>query len=148
MTKEKMKKNDQFIGDILEPFERALAMKFNRFDKPEDPKFVAPKKKGSLQRKLKAAERKQQILKKLDPDSAKKVHWQNAMDKAAGIKVKDDPKLIKKAIKRKESEKQRHRKKWAERTEKLEQSKKFSEKKKKERIQKAKSRRKEGKKKR
>lgn len=135
--KENMKKNDKFIGDVLAPFEQALGMKFNKFEKPEDPKFIEPKKKPGLKSKLRKAERKQEKLKKLDPESAKKVHWKNAIDKAQGIKNKDDPKMIRKAIKRKDAEKKRHKKKWAERTEKLEESKKIRQKKRKERIKKA-----------
>jgi hypothetical protein len=139
VVKENMKKHDKFIGDILAPFEKVLGMKFNNFDKPEDPKYVEPKKKGNLKRKLKEAERKQEKLKKLDPEAAKKVQWQKVMDKARGIKVKDDPKMIRKALKRKEAEKKKHKKKWAERTQKLEEAKKIRQKKRKERIKKAKS---------
>lgn len=135
---ENMKKNDKFIGDVLAPFEKALGMKFSKFDKPEDPKYVEPKKKANLKTKLKKAERKQQKLKQLDPEQAKQVHWKNAIDKAQGIKVKDDPKLIKKALKRKVSEKKRHKKQWAERVEKQQEAKNIKEKKKKERVQKAK----------
>ena len=142
IIKENMKKNDKFIGDILAPFEQALGMKFNKFKKPENPKFEEPKRKGSLKRKLKEATRKQDKLNKMDPEKAKKVHWQNAIEKAQGTKIKDDPKLIKKAIKRKQSEKVRHRKKWAERTERLEHSKEMREKKKKARIQSARSKKK------
>lgn len=109
---DRMKKNDKFIGDILAQFD----MKFNKIDVPEDPKFVAPRKKASLEVKLKKAEREQEKLKKMDPEQAKKVHWKKAMDRANGVKVKDDPKLLKKAIKKRDDLKKRHRKKWEERT--------------------------------
>lgn len=135
--RENMVKNDKFIGDVLAPFEQALGLKFNKFDKPEDPHFVEPKKKPGLKSKLKAAERKQEKLKKMDPEKAKQVHWKNALDKAQGIKVKDDPKMIRKAMKRQQAEKKKHKKKWAERTEKLEEAKKIRQKKRKERIKKA-----------
>lgn len=135
--KENMVKNDKFIGDVLAPFEQALGLKFNKFEKPEDPHFVEPKKKPSLRSKLRVAERKQEKLKKMDPEKAKQVHWKNALDKAQGIKVKDDPKMIRKAMKRKDAEKKKHKKKWAERTEKLEEAKKQRQKKRKERIKKA-----------
>lgn len=138
---ENMRKNDKFIGDVLAPFEQALGMKFNKFNKPEDPKFVEPKSKGGLKKKLKQAERKQKKLKK-DPEKAKQAHWKSAMDKAEGIKVKDDPKLIKKTLAKKKAEKKRHKKQWAERTQKLEEAKKMREKKKKERVKKAKANRK------
>lgn len=145
---ENMKKNDKFIGDVLAPFEAALGMKFNKFDKPEDPKYVEPKKKANLKIKLKQAERKQQKLKKMDPEQAKQVHWKKAIDKAQGIKVKDDPKMIKKVMKRKSDEKKRHKKKWAERVEAQEEAKTMKEKRKKEKMQKAKAKKgKKGKKK-
>lgn len=140
-----MKKNDKFIGDVLAPFEQSLGMKFNKFDKPEDPKFVEPKKKN-LKRKLKLAERKQAKIKKT-PEEARQAHWKNAMSKAQGGKVEDDPNIIKKVIKRKEASKKKHKKAWVNRTEKLNEAKSIQEKKKKERIQKAKSKSKSNKKK-
>lgn len=136
---ENMKKNDKFIGDVLAPFEQALGMKFNKFDKPVDPKYVEPKRKGNLKKKLKQAEKKQQKLKDLDPAQAKKIQWKNVIDKAQGTKNKDDPRLLKKTLKRKTDEKRRHKKKWAERVEKQEEAKNMKEKKKKERIQKSKA---------
>lgn len=136
---EDMKKNDKFIGDVLAPFEQTLGLKFNKFDKPEDPKYIDPKKKKNLKLKLKEAERKQQKLKNMDPEKAKKVRWRKAIDKAQGIKIKDDPKMIKKTMKRKDDEKKRHKKKWAERVEKQEEAKNMREKRKKERIQKSKA---------
>lgn len=126
-----MKQSDNFIGDILAPFEKALGIKFNKFDKPVDPKYEEPRKKANMKLKLKKAERKQQKLKKMTPEQAKKVHWASAIDKAKGNKVKDDPKLIKKTIKRKAAEKQRHKRKWADRVERLEEAKRIKEKRKK-----------------
>lgn len=126
---ENMKKNDKFIGDVLAPFEQILGMKFNKFNKPEDPKYVEPKKKANLKLKLKKAQKKQEKLKKMSPEEAKKVHWKNALDKAQGIKIKDDPKIIKKVIKRKSDEKKRHKKKWGERIANLEEAKNIKKKK-------------------
>lgn len=125
---DRMKTNDKLIGDLLAPFEKSMGMKFNEFVKPEDPRYQDPQKKGSLKRKLFEAEKKQKKLQKLSPEEAKKEHWKSAIDKARGIKVKDDPKLIKKALKRKQDEKKRHKKKWAERVDKQEESKKYKEK--------------------
>lgn len=119
---ENMKKGDKFIGDLLAPLEQQLGMKFNKFDKPQDPKYQEPKKKN-LRIKLKQAERKQAKLKKLDPTQSKEVHWQKAMDRAQGIKDKDDPTLIRKTIKKKQAKKQRSKKKWSERVEKQKNSK-------------------------
>lgn len=125
---DRMKTNDKLIGDLLAPFEKSMGIKFNEFVKPEDPRYEEPKKKGSLKRKLHEAEKKQKKMKNLTPEQAKQEQWKNAMAKARGIKVKDDPKLIKKAIKRKGDEKKRHKKKWAERVDKLEESKRYKEK--------------------
>lgn len=136
---ESMKKNDKFIGDILAPFEKTLGIKFNKFDKQEDPKYEEPRKKVNLKIKLKKAERKQEKMKKLNPEELKKIQWKNAINKAQGIKDKENPKVIKKVIKRKNDEKKRHRKKWAERVDKLEEVKNIREKRKKERIQKSKA---------
>lgn len=114
-----MKKNDKFIGDLLAQFD----MKFNKIDEHKDPKFVEPRKKESLEIKLKKAEREREKVKKMDPEQAKKLHWKKAMDKASGMKVKDDPKLLKKAIKKRDDLKNRHRKKWQERVEKQQTAK-------------------------
>lgn len=130
-----MKKNDKILGEILASFEDTHGIKFNKIHENIDPKYEEPKKKKNLKLKLKIAERKQQKLKKIGPEEAKKVRWENALNKAKGVKVKDDPKLIKKAIKRKFDEKKRHKKKWSERVDKLEESKRIKEKRKKERIQ-------------
>lgn len=128
---DKMKANDKFMSELLAPFEKSMGMKFNEFVRPEDPKYQDPKKKKNLKLKLQKAEKKQEKLKKLTPEQAREVHWKSAMNKARGVKVQDDPKLIKKAIKRKDDEKKRHRKKWSERVERLDESKRMKEKKKK-----------------
>ena len=107
-----MKKNDKFIGDVLAPFELALGMKFNKFDKPEDPKYKDPKRKKNLKNKLKEAERKQNKLKTMDPEQAKQVRWKKAIDKAQGVKIRDDPQMIKKTMKRKENEKKGENGEW------------------------------------
>lgn len=43
--------------------------------------------------------------------------WEAALKRAKGEKVKDDPKLLRKALKRREKAKEKSRAKWAERTE-------------------------------
>jgi hypothetical protein len=59
-------------------------------------------------------------LKSEDPDKAEEVEtktkWKNALLKASGTKVRDDEKLLKKMIKRKEVTKKRTQKEWGERT--------------------------------
>ena len=68
-----------------------------------------------------ARKKKMDDLKAVDAKKAKEmqqqVHWKSAIEKAEGIKQKNDPSLLKKTIKRKEKLKKKHRKEWKERTE-------------------------------
>lgn len=91
----------------------------------EKKKAKVPKAK-KIKKLLTEVEQKQEKMKKLketDPEEAAKIEeedaWSRAMDKSEGTKIKDDPKLLKKSIKRRETLKQRSRAKWAERTEKV-----------------------------
>jgi len=69
--------------------------------------------------------REEKLVKmKLDqPDKAseleKKLHWDAAIDRAQGIKVKDNKNLLKQSLKRKEKIKKSSLKKWKHRDEKL-----------------------------
>merc|ERR1712048_548062 len=49
--------------------------------------------------------------------------WSNAMQKAEGTKLKDDPKLLRKSIKRKEKQKKKSATVWKERIETVEKQK-------------------------
>jgi len=91
----------------------------------EKKKAKVPKAK-KIKKLLSEVEQKEEKMKKLkesDPEEAAKVEeedaWAKAMDKSEGTKIKDDAKLLKKSIKRREVLKQRSRTKWAERTAKL-----------------------------
>lgn len=70
---------------------------------------------------LKAESKKQKIeeLKEKDPEEAIKViktdAWEKALAKASGTKLKDDPELLKKSIKKNQSIKKQSAKKWKER---------------------------------
>lgn len=50
------------------------------------------------------------------------IAWKKAFDKISGKKVKDDPKLLYKAIKRKKDEKKKSKQRWVERKKKVEQT--------------------------
>ena len=79
------------------------------------------KKKGykKLLAKAEAAQRKLEELKKTDEkrgeELAKKLMWQKAMDMARGTKIKDNPKLLKKTVKKIEKRKKKTSKEWEER---------------------------------
>jgi hypothetical protein len=67
------------------------------------------------------AEKKQQKLKEKDQETIKQVEeaelWKKTLKKADGEVVKDDVKLLKKAVKRKEIQKKKSSKLWAEKEE-------------------------------
>lgn len=80
-------------------------------------------KKKSLDRLLKEAEKKRQRLKELksgvaeDKEKAAKIVWGDAIKEASGERVRDDPALIKKALKRKSKKKAKSAEAWKSRME-------------------------------
>ncbi|CAG8795548.1 1909_t:CDS:2, partial [Gigaspora margarita] len=72
-----------------------------------------------LMNKLKSKAEKFEKLKKEDPDKAAKLReneaWSKALQKAQGEKIKDDPKLLKKTIKKIKFKKKSSEKAWKER---------------------------------
>jgi hypothetical protein len=73
---------------------------------------------------LKQVENKQQILADKSEEGkkkAEKIRWDTIMDRAQGVKVKDDPKLIRKTLKKMKKKKEKSAKEWAKRKEDLEQ---------------------------
>jgi len=106
---------------------------FSKFDfatsvKERDPKNK--KKKKDLKQLLTIAESKQNELKLLEETDAEKAKetkaemcWDSALQKASGTKIKDNPKLLKKTLKRKEKEKSKSEKVWKDRVESVEKKK-------------------------
>jgi len=79
------------------------------------------RKKRSIKKILQEVEEKQLLFDKIkDTEEGKKLiekeNWKKVLQKAEGIKVKDDPKLLKKTLKRKEKQKEKSSKAWKERT--------------------------------
>eukprot|EP00898_Chlorokybus_atmophyticus_P000954 jgi/Chlat1/185/Chrsp1S03252 len=73
------------------------------------------KAKPSKQKLLAQAEELQAVMKN-DADEAGAQHaWSAAIDRAAGHKVLDDPKLLKRSVKKEQKQKDKARKSWAER---------------------------------
>merc|ERR1712137_1143519 len=95
---------------------------FNRFNFMESKELQNDKRKIGNAKLLAIAEKRKEKLatiRESNPDTARSLEakqaWQRAMDKAKGIKVKDDPKVLKKVIKKERSMKRRSTKKWADR---------------------------------
>ncbi|XP_065298947.1 uncharacterized protein [Dermacentor albipictus] len=81
--------------------------------------------KKKLVHQLEMKAEKMKNLEELDPERAKKAQekqkWHRALDRAEGIKVRDDPALLKASLKRHEKRRQQSRKKWESRTEHVKQ---------------------------
>jgi hypothetical protein len=94
--------------------------------KLQDGEVQWKKRKVSKQKVLERA-KKLEELKKNDPEKgeaiAKKEAWIAAMKRASGIKVHDDPKLIKKSIQKRKKKKQKNAEKWEERVQSRDQLK-------------------------
>ncbi|VVC91824.1 unnamed protein product [Leptidea sinapis] len=87
---------------------------------------------------LKTQEKKVQQLAETDCNKAKEMKetmaWKNILQKAEGQKVKDDPILLKKSIKRMEQKKKSSKKQWENRLQTVESQKEDRQKKRKENI--------------
>ncbi|KRZ10593.1 Surfeit locus protein 6, partial [Trichinella zimbabwensis] len=74
-----------------------------------------------LLEKVERRQQKLQMLEKNDPKKAETIKqqftWDSAVKRAEGLKIKDDPKMLKKGLKMKEKRKASNKKKWQERKE-------------------------------
>ena len=68
----------------------------------------------------------------------KKIQWQTVLQKAEGVKVRDDPELLRKSLKKKEKLREKHTQEWKERTERVQKTKQQHQEKRKRNIQKKK----------
>jgi len=104
-------------------------MVFSKFDFSESGVPENRKKKGApatkdykqqLEKVQKEKSKFEEVMQK-DPTKAKsmkeKQTWQKAIQKAEGIKVRDDPELLKRSIKRKEKLHKKSKKQWEQREE-------------------------------
>ena len=99
---------------------------FSKFDFSSD--VAKSQRKGhakvNYQKLLEKAEGRRRKLEEMKEDKTEKskeiieaTKWKKALGKSEGVKQKDDPALLKKAIKRKEKQKKKHQKDWKERME-------------------------------
>lgn len=104
------------------------SMLFQTFDVPLSSSTSAGSKKlrgkahlKNLLAKAESQRQRAQELRQSDPSRAKAEKWNTLIDRASGKKVRDDPKRLKKALKRREQEKRRSQVKWRERQDALQE---------------------------
>jgi len=142
-------------------FNKNGQMVFSKFDftadktisskKHKDSKLTVtnakPKDYKKLLKKLQEEREKKELLKQTEPEKASELElkskWKSAIDKAAGVKIKDDVDLLKKSVKRIEKKKEKSKKNWEERTKSVEQQKKKLQDKRKKNMDKRKEKNKE-----
>ena len=108
-------------------FNKEGKMVFSKFDFTESAKEEKPTNQGKdykrILQKVQREKDKIDMLSVTQPEKAKVVKeksvWKSVLQKAEGVKVRDDPELLKKAVKRKEKQKERVKKDWSERNEKV-----------------------------
>lgn len=112
-------------------FNKEGKMVYSKFDFSEKNKKEESGSKKNYKKLLEKVEKERNELKELkksDIDAAhtkqQKLAWNNALQKAEGVKVKDDPELLKKTIKKQEKLKKKSSKEWADRTERTEKKQK------------------------
>ncbi|KAI0213380.1 hypothetical protein LSAT2_001595 [Lamellibrachia satsuma] len=133
-------------------FNKEGKMVFSKFDFT-DANCGKKEKKGSdvltgkNYKKLleKVEKRKEKLTKVREMDGCgvartlqKKQQWKSVLQKAEGVKVRDDPELLRKSLKKKEKLREKHSKEWKERLERVQKTKKEHQDKRKRNIQKKK----------
>jgi hypothetical protein len=97
---------------------------FSKFDFTSDVAKSQGKSgvKKNYKKLLEKAESRKKKMEEMKEDNSEKskeiiesAKWKKALGKSEGLKQKDDPALLKKAIKRKEKQKKKHQKEWKER---------------------------------
>ncbi len=117
--KERPSIKDESGKIVFSKFDFSVPLKVDKAQKTKDYK--------RLLAKAEATEKKLEELKKNDQkrgqELQEKLQWRKAIDLAKGTKVKDDPKLIKKTLKRLEKKKSKSQKQWTERADQEQQQK-------------------------
>ena len=105
--------------------------------KLQNEEMPGKKRKLSKHKELERAKKLEEV-KKNDPEKAeafaKKQSWKAAMDRAAGVKVHDDPKLLKKSINKEKKQQKKNSEKWKDRIQTRDQLKAEKQKKRTENI--------------
>ncbi|KAF8015397.1 hypothetical protein BT93_H1029 [Corymbia citriodora subsp. variegata] len=131
--KEKKRKRDSAVeedkptnGDLSEKIEedaseaaKELALTYVKLGDDGDNR--KKKRKVSKLKELEKAKRLEEA--KRDQDKGEKISWKAATSRAAGLKIHDDPKLLKKSIKKEKKQHQKNAGKWKERIQTTEKMK-------------------------
>ncbi|OZC06926.1 surfeit locus protein 6 [Onchocerca flexuosa] len=116
------RKDDKLIFSKFDFIVRDEKQKETKKDKRD--KFTGKDYKRLLQKAEKREERLEQVRSK-NPEKALRIEnniqWKKALSRAEGQKVKDNPELLERSLKRKEKMKEYKRKKWANRVEHTQQ---------------------------
>lgn len=132
--------------DKNQPPEETERMSFSKIDFAQLGKKTKKKTEKDPKKILENMQKENEKLKKLEESGKaeevskmkEKKLWKNALAKAQGEKVKDDPELLKKSLKKREQKVRSSRKKWEARMEKVEKQKEERQKKRTENIMKKK----------
>ncbi|XP_070171205.1 surfeit locus protein 6 homolog [Polyergus mexicanus] len=130
----KIKIDNEEVPKVPKPkpvFNSEGKMVFSKFDFSEiGVKKKLPKNQNDPTKILQQLQQKKEKLKQLEnlgdkekvEDIKEKDAWKSALAKASGEKVKDNPELLKRTIKRKEQKKKRSTNKWNSRVENVQKS--------------------------
>lgn len=128
--------------------DKTLASKKSKDDKVT-PTNAKPKDYKKLLKTLQEKRAKVEELKQKEPEKANELEikekWKSALDKASGLKVKDDVNMLKKAVKRLEKKKEKSKKSWQEKQKEVEMLKQKAQDKRRKNIEKRKEKNKEAK---
>ncbi|VDO36065.1 unnamed protein product [Brugia timori] len=115
------------VGEMEEKDDKLIFSKFDFIVRDEKQRKTKKDKRDKFtgkdyKRLLVKAEKREEKLEKVrskNPEKAlrieKNIQWKKALNRAEGQKVKDNPELLKKSLKRKEKIKESRRKKWGNR---------------------------------
>lgn len=120
---EMFKSNVQNEREITKVMNDRGEIVFSKFDFAEESaKRKKKSNKGDVKALLKKAEKRKENLEKLEDENKEKadelkskMKWDKALKQAEGVKVKDDPKLLMKTLKKKKKVKDASKRKWEER---------------------------------
>lgn len=124
-----LNKNGQVVFSKFD-FTADKTLKTKKVDTKLSTTNAKPKDYKKLLKKLEQKKEKFEELKQQDPEKASELEikdkWKSAIDKAAGVKVKDDVGLLTKAVKRIEKKKEKSRKSWDDRKKDVESRKQMA----------------------